>query len=128
MIGFYHSICIYLFYDFILCSPLYNTRVILRQLYSTQAQRRGKRAIEVCVDLAISEFNFVHVFSSQFFVGVFKVLKKLVRRKLLYHSYSMQVLGYISLPASGGSGSFILVHGVGLNLNNFHCFNSFIYI
>ncbi|XP_050878272.1 probable plastid-lipid-associated protein 14, chloroplastic isoform X2 [Lathyrus oleraceus] len=66
-------------------SPLYNTRVILRQLYSTQAQRRGKRAIEV--------------------------LKKLVRRKLLYHSYSMQVLGYISLPASGGSGSFILVHG-----------------
>ncbi|XP_045816039.1 probable plastid-lipid-associated protein 14, chloroplastic [Trifolium pratense] len=68
-------------------SPLYNTRVILRQLYSAQAQRRGKRAIEV--------------------------LKKLVRRKLLYHSYSMQVHGYISLPASGDtdSSSFILVHG-----------------
>ncbi|XP_019416802.1 PREDICTED: probable plastid-lipid-associated protein 14, chloroplastic isoform X1 [Lupinus angustifolius] len=66
-------------------SPLYNTRVVLRQLSSVQAQRRGKRAIEV--------------------------LKKLVRRKLLYHSYSMQVHGYISLPASGGSGSFILVHG-----------------
>ncbi|KAK7317139.1 hypothetical protein RJT34_01116 [Clitoria ternatea] len=66
-------------------SPLYNTRVVLRQLSSAQAQRRGKRAIEV--------------------------LKKLVRRKLLYHSYSMQVHGYISLPASGGSHSFILVHG-----------------
>ncbi|KAK7350999.1 hypothetical protein VNO77_10113 [Canavalia gladiata] len=66
-------------------SPLYNTRVVLRQLSSAQAQRRGKRAIEV--------------------------LKKLVRRKLLYHSYSMQVHGYISLPASDGSGSFILVHG-----------------
>ncbi|KAG5019195.1 hypothetical protein JHK87_015050 [Glycine soja] len=67
------------------CSPLCNTRVVLRQLSSAQAQRRGKRAIEV--------------------------LKKLVRRKLLYHSYSMQVHGYISLPASGVSGSFILVHG-----------------
>ncbi|XP_061345695.1 probable plastid-lipid-associated protein 14, chloroplastic [Gastrolobium bilobum] len=66
-------------------SPLYNSRVVLRQLSSAQAQRRGKRAIEV--------------------------LKKLVRRKLLYHSYSMQVHGYISLPATGGSGSFILVHG-----------------
>lgn len=66
-------------------SPLYNTRVVLRQLSSAQAQRRGKRAIEV--------------------------LKKLVRRKLLYHSYSMQVHGYISSPASGGSDSFILVHG-----------------
>ena len=66
-------------------SPLYNTRVVLRQLSSAQAQRRGKRAIEV--------------------------LKKLVRRKLLYHSYSMHVHGYISLPANGGSSSFILVHG-----------------
>ncbi|KAJ1376916.1 Protein kinase domain [Sesbania bispinosa] len=65
-------------------SPLYNTRVVLRQLSSAQAQRRGKRAIEV--------------------------LKKLVHRKLLYHSYSMQVHGYISLPANDG-GSFILVHG-----------------
>ncbi|CAJ1974388.1 unnamed protein product [Sphenostylis stenocarpa] len=66
-------------------SSLYNTRVVLRQLSSAQAQRRGKRAIEV--------------------------LKKLVRRKLLYHSYSMQVHGYISLPASDDSGPFILVHG-----------------
>ncbi|KAK7258967.1 hypothetical protein RIF29_24560 [Crotalaria pallida] len=39
------------------------------------------------------------------------VLKKLVRHKLLYHSYLMQVHGYISLPASGGRGSFILDHG-----------------
>jgi len=38
-------------------------------------------------------------------------LKKLVRRKLMYHSYSMQVYGYISSPTSG-RGSFTLVHGV----------------
>lgn len=62
----------------------------------------------------VSQFNFVHA-SLQNFVGIFKVLKKLGRRKLLYHSYSMQVHGYISLPASGGSGSFILVHGVGIS-------------
>ncbi|KAI4307119.1 hypothetical protein L6164_030339 [Bauhinia variegata] len=69
-------------------SPLYNIRVVLRQLFSAQAQRRGKRAIEV--------------------------LKKLVRQKLMYHSYSMQVHGYICLPASdrhGSHGAFILVHG-----------------
>ncbi|XP_047150210.1 probable plastid-lipid-associated protein 14, chloroplastic [Vigna umbellata] len=67
------------------CSSLYGKRVVLRKLSSAQAKRRGKRAIEV--------------------------LKKLVRRKLLYHSYSMQVHGYISLPASDDSDSFILVHG-----------------
>ncbi|GMY07498.1 probable plastid-lipid-associated protein 14, chloroplastic [Fagus crenata] len=66
-------------------SPLYNTRVVLRRLTSAQAQRRGKRAIEV--------------------------LKKLVRRKLMYHSYSMQVHGYISSPTSSGRVSFTLVHG-----------------
>ncbi|XP_048326603.1 probable plastid-lipid-associated protein 14, chloroplastic isoform X2 [Ziziphus jujuba] len=66
------------------CSPLYNTRVVLRRLTSAQAQRRGKRAIEV--------------------------LKKLVRRKLMYHSYSMQVHGYISSATSSGRGSFTLVH------------------
>ncbi|EEF48954.1 ATP binding protein, putative [Ricinus communis] len=66
-------------------SPLYNNKVVLRQLVSAQAQRRGKRAIEV--------------------------LKKLVRRKLLYHSYSMQVHGYICSPATSGSGLFTLVHG-----------------
>ncbi|KAI3929330.1 hypothetical protein MKX01_006566 [Papaver californicum] len=49
-------------------SPLYNSRVVLRRYTSSQAQRRGKRAIEV--------------------------LKKLARQKLLYHSYSMQVHGY----------------------------------
>ncbi|CAN1267713.1 Probable plastid-lipid-associated protein 14, chloroplastic [Linum perenne] len=66
------------------CSPLYNTRVVLRRLTSVQAQRRGKRAIEV--------------------------LKKLVRRRLMYHSYSMQVHGYISHGSSGCT-SFTLVHG-----------------
>ncbi|KAL9266577.1 putative plastid-lipid-associated protein 14, chloroplastic [Drosera capensis] len=66
-------------------SPLHNTRVVLRELTSFQAQRRGKRAIEV--------------------------LRKLARRRFLYHSYSMQVHGYISTPSSGNSGSFTLVHG-----------------
>ncbi|KAL5744811.1 hypothetical protein ACOSQ2_027927 [Xanthoceras sorbifolium] len=63
-------------------SSLYDTRVVLRRFTSAQAQRRGRRAIEV--------------------------LKKLVRRRLLYHSYSMQVHGYVS---SHTSGSFTLVHG-----------------
>ncbi|GAB2265086.1 Probable plastid-lipid-associated protein 14, chloroplastic [Dionaea muscipula] len=66
-------------------SPLYNMRVVLRELTSVQAQRRGKRAIEV--------------------------LRKLARRRLLYHSYSMQVHGYVSSSTSGDSGSFTLVHG-----------------
>ncbi|CAO2838644.1 unnamed protein product [Amaranthus hypochondriacus] len=65
-------------------SSLYNTRVVLRKLISVQAQRRGKRAIEV--------------------------FKKLARRRLLYHSYSMQVHGYVSSP-SDGCDSFTLVHG-----------------
>ncbi|KAJ8771581.1 hypothetical protein K2173_026758 [Erythroxylum novogranatense] len=65
-------------------SHLYNTRVVLRQLISVQAQRRGKRAIEV--------------------------LKRLAHRKLLYHYYSMQVHGYISSP-SDAQNSFVLVHG-----------------
>lgn len=66
-------------------SPLYNTRVVLRQFTSAQAQRRGKRAIEV--------------------------LKKLARRRLMYLSYSMQVHGFVSSHIRGGHGSFILVHG-----------------
>ncbi|KAK4838870.1 hypothetical protein QYF36_017164 [Acer negundo] len=66
-------------------SSLYNTRVVLRRFTSAQAQRRGRRAIEV--------------------------LKKLVRRRLLYHSYSMQVHGYVSSHTSSGRGSFTLVHG-----------------
>ncbi|XWS50370.1 hypothetical protein CRYUN_Cryun12cG0082200 [Craigia yunnanensis] len=63
-------------------SLLYNSRVVLRRLTSAQAQRRGRRAIEV--------------------------LKKLVRRRILYHSYSMQVYGYVS---SQTHSSFTLVHG-----------------
>ncbi|KAJ6868117.1 hypothetical protein NC651_033229 [Populus alba x Populus x berolinensis] len=66
-------------------SPLYNIKVVLRKLVSTQAKRRGMRAMEV--------------------------LKKLVRRKLMYHSYSMQFHGYISSPSSG-RGSFTLAHWV----------------
>ncbi|XVF10050.1 hypothetical protein REPUB_Repub07fG0150200 [Reevesia pubescens] len=66
-------------------SPLHNSRVVLRRLSSAQAQRRGRRAIEV--------------------------LQKLVRRRILYHSYSMQVYGYFSSHTSGGHSSFTLVHG-----------------
>ncbi|CAK9151618.1 unnamed protein product [Ilex paraguariensis] len=66
-------------------SPLYSTRVVIRQLTSAQAQRRGKRAIEV--------------------------LKKLARRRLMYHSYSMQVHGYVCSTTTGDHGSFTLVHG-----------------
>ncbi|GFS32196.1 OBP3-responsive protein 1 [Actinidia rufa] len=66
-------------------SPLHNSRVVLRQLSSAQAQRRGKRAIEV--------------------------LKKLARRRLMYHSYSMQVHGYVDPSTIGDYGSFTLVHG-----------------
>ncbi|XP_026457845.1 probable plastid-lipid-associated protein 14, chloroplastic [Papaver somniferum] len=66
-------------------SPLYNSRVVLRRYTSSQAQRRGKRAIEV--------------------------LKKLARRKFLYHSYSMQVHGYVASSGSTNESSFTLVHG-----------------
>ncbi|KAL0734596.1 hypothetical protein Bca4012_010806 [Brassica carinata] len=66
-------------------SPLFNQGVVLRKLNTTHAQRRGRRAIEV--------------------------LKKLVRRRLLYHSYSMQVHGYISNSLSDDPYSFTLVHG-----------------
>lgn len=66
-------------------SPLHNTRVVLRRLTSTQAQRRGKRAIQV--------------------------LKKLAHRKLMYHSYSMQVHGYLCSQTTEDEGSFTLVHG-----------------
>lgn len=66
-------------------SSLYGTKVVLRELTSMQAQRRGKRAIEV--------------------------LKKLARRKVLYHSYAMQVHGYVSSPTSSDPASFVLVHG-----------------
>ncbi|KAJ0042279.1 hypothetical protein Pint_17713 [Pistacia integerrima] len=39
------------------------------------------------------------------------VLKKLARRRLMYHSYSMQVHGHVSSHKSNGRGSFTLVHG-----------------
>ncbi|KAJ6841014.1 putative plastid-lipid-associated protein 14, chloroplastic isoform X2 [Iris pallida] len=66
-------------------SPLYNSRVVLRELTSVQAQRRGRRALEV--------------------------LKKLARRLLMYHSYAMQVHGYVAATSDGGSRNFTLVHG-----------------
>ncbi|MQL83778.1 hypothetical protein Taro_016266 [Colocasia esculenta] len=66
-------------------SPLHGSRVVLRQLTTSQAQRRGWRALEV--------------------------LKKLARRHLLYHSYAMQVYGYVSPSSSDDNGSFTLVHG-----------------
>lgn len=66
-------------------SPLYRTRVVLRQLISARAKRRGRRAIEV--------------------------LKRLARRKLMYHSYSMQVHGYICSSMIDENISFTLVHG-----------------
>ncbi|XP_043716404.1 probable plastid-lipid-associated protein 14, chloroplastic [Telopea speciosissima] len=66
-------------------SPLYNKKVVLRRLTSSQAQRRGRRAIEV--------------------------LKKLARRRLMYHSYSMQVYGYVSPCTTDDRSSFTLVHG-----------------
>ncbi|KAK9121922.1 hypothetical protein Syun_019539 [Stephania yunnanensis] len=67
-------------------SPLYNSRVVLRRYTSSQAKRRGKRAIEV--------------------------LKRLARRKLLYLSYSMQVHGYVAPSTSSDqNNTFTLVHG-----------------
>lgn len=42
------------------CSPLYGSRVVLRRLTSAQAQRRGKRAIEVggvCTQFLLGHLN-----------------------------------------------------------------------
>uniref|UniRef100_A0A0E0JLX1 Protein kinase domain-containing protein n=1 Tax=Oryza punctata TaxID=4537 RepID=A0A0E0JLX1_ORYPU len=67
-------------------SELYGSTVVLRQLMSFQAKRRGRRALEV--------------------------LKKLARRQMMYHSYAMQVHGYVT-PGNDveqDDGSFILVH------------------
>ncbi|KAL2556240.1 putative plastid-lipid-associated protein 14 [Forsythia ovata] len=66
-------------------SPLYNTRVVLRRLISAQAKRRGRRAIEV--------------------------LKRLARRRVMYHSYAMNVHGYVCASTKGDSDPFTLVHG-----------------
>nr|XP_027103574.1 probable plastid-lipid-associated protein 14, chloroplastic [Coffea arabica] len=66
-------------------NPLHNTKVVLRRLTSAHAKRRGRRAIEV--------------------------LRRLARRRLMYHSYSMQVYGYVSSSSTGDTGAFTLVHG-----------------
>ncbi|OEL28407.1 putative plastid-lipid-associated protein 14, chloroplastic [Dichanthelium oligosanthes] len=69
-------------------SELYGSTVVLRQLKSSQAKRRGRRALEV--------------------------LKKLARRQMMYHSYAMQVHGYIA-PGNAVEQEdvpFVLVHGV----------------
>uniref|UniRef100_A0A0D9V3P0 Protein kinase domain-containing protein n=1 Tax=Leersia perrieri TaxID=77586 RepID=A0A0D9V3P0_9ORYZ len=69
-------------------SELYGSTVVLRQLMSSQAKRRGRRALEV-------------------------VLKKLARRQMMYHSYAMQVHGYVTPGDDGVQDDcpFILVHG-----------------
>uniref|UniRef100_A0ACD5VHW0 Uncharacterized protein n=1 Tax=Avena sativa TaxID=4498 RepID=A0ACD5VHW0_AVESA len=68
-------------------SELYGSTVVLRQLTSSQAKRRGRRALEV--------------------------LKKLARRQMMYHSYAMQVHGYVtpSKAMEEGDGPLVLVHG-----------------
>ncbi|KAJ1284584.1 hypothetical protein BS78_03G215900 [Paspalum vaginatum] len=68
-------------------SHLYGSTVVLRQLKSSQAKRRGRRALEV--------------------------LKKLARRQMMYHSYALQVHGYIA-PGNALEKEdvpFVLVHG-----------------
>lgn len=58
-----------------------------------------------------------------------QVLKRLARRQLMYHSYAMQVYGYVS-PSYGEDGNpFTLVHGVmalTFILGWFFCLYSFI--
>ncbi|CAA7408660.1 unnamed protein product [Spirodela intermedia] len=66
-------------------STLYQSRVVLRQLTTSHSQRRGRRALEV--------------------------LKKLARLQLMYHSYAMQVYGYLYQSDKEDHGSFTLVHG-----------------
>ncbi|XP_042379750.1 probable plastid-lipid-associated protein 14, chloroplastic [Zingiber officinale] len=77
-----------LIFEATVCDPnssLYKSRVVLRQLTTVQAKRRGQRALEV--------------------------LKKLARRKLMYHSYAMQVYGYVFSSDIGDNIPFTLVHG-----------------
>ncbi|KAM0876976.1 hypothetical protein ACQ4PT_035824 [Festuca glaucescens] len=68
-------------------SELYGSTVVLRQLTSSQAKRRGRRALEV--------------------------LKKLARRQMMYHSYAMQVHGYVipSKAMEEVDAPLVLVHG-----------------
>ncbi|TVU28046.1 hypothetical protein EJB05_19553, partial [Eragrostis curvula] len=67
--------------------------VVLRQLKSSQAKRRGRRALEV--------------------------LKKLARRQMMYDSYALQVHGYITSEnaTEEDNGPFILVHGEPKNIS-----------
>ncbi|XP_012836494.1 PREDICTED: uncharacterized protein LOC105967610 [Erythranthe guttata] len=41
----------------------------------------------------------------------YKVVKRLAHRRVMYHSYSVQVHGYICSSTNDDSGSFALVHG-----------------
>lgn len=66
-------------------SPLKNSRVVLRQLTGSHAQRRGRRALEV--------------------------LRKLARRQFMYRSYATRVHGYILPSGATDQCSFTLVHG-----------------
>lgn len=66
-------------------SPLQNSRVVLRQLAGSHAQRRGRRAIQV--------------------------LRKLARRQYMYESYATRIHGYIPPHESGSECIFTLVHG-----------------
>ncbi|XP_012833087.1 PREDICTED: probable plastid-lipid-associated protein 14, chloroplastic [Erythranthe guttata] len=59
-------------------SPMFNKKVVLRRLVSNQVQRRRRRAIEV--------------------------LKRLAHHRVMYHSYSVQVHGYICSSTNDNSG------------------------
>ncbi|THU62587.1 hypothetical protein C4D60_Mb01t06680 [Musa balbisiana] len=106
-------------------SPLYNSRVVLRQLTSVQAKRRGRRALEVgLADLVQNNrIDFVQLLALCVWIihlkalilmvlVIFQVLKRLARRKLMYHSYAMQVYGYVSPSNIGDDVPFTLVHGL----------------
>eukprot|EP01018_Ginkgo_biloba_P023032 Gb_17934 [translate_table: standard] len=66
-------------------SPLNNSRVVLRELAGSHAQRRGRRALEV--------------------------LRKLARRQFMYRSYATRIHGYILPSSAGNQYPFTLVHG-----------------
>uniref|UniRef100_A0A0E0C5I2 Protein kinase domain-containing protein n=1 Tax=Oryza meridionalis TaxID=40149 RepID=A0A0E0C5I2_9ORYZ len=96
-------------------SELYGSTVVLRQLMSFQAKRRGRRALEVGVLLTriFCELELMRVWLSSSGFLRSQVLKKLARRQMMYHSYAMQVHGYVT-PGNDveqDDGSFILVHG-----------------
>lgn len=100
-------------------SELYGSTVVLRQLKSSQAKRRGRRALEVVFSLILSYcFNAVEYVRNGLvqleLVVWFQVLKKLARRQVMYHSYALQVHGYIA-PGNAVEQEdvpLVLVHGV----------------